>query len=320
MLNALKFVRGAVAVKDYQPVLTHFRIHEGRVTGYNGVIALSSPIDLDLSATPKAIPFVKAIERCKHETTAVHITPGGKLGLRSGGFKVFVDCAEDSEILDSIQPEGDPGPIFAAEFLDALKYLQSFIGNDASRPWATGVLLKGMSAFATNNIIVAEYWLGYELPSLNLPAVAVAELLRINEVPTHSQVSKNSITFFFQNDRWMRCQLLNADWPDVTPILNVEAQPASFPENFFEAVETLAPFVSEEGRIYFRAGQMTTSVEDGAGAAIEIEGLPETGAFNYKYLLSLRDYVDSIDFTKHPKPCPFYGPRLRGVILGMVDA
>jgi hypothetical protein len=318
MLSALKFVQGAVSKKDYQPALRHFRIKDGRVTGYNGIIALSSPIDIDITATPKAVPFVKAIERCNGETTVVHITPGGKLGLRSGSFKAYIECTEESEILDGIVPCGQEIDL-PDTLLHGFAALEPFIGTDASRPWATGILLRGYSAYATNNIIVAEYWLGRSVPDINLPSGAIAELRRIREQPCKILMDQNSVTFFFDGDRWMRTQLLGLDWPDVSPILNVSSDLHPFPEGFFAAVETLVPFVEEEGRIYFRDGILSTSSEEGAGASVELPGIPEKGAFHHEHLRSLCDIASSIDFSKHPQPCPFQGEGLRGVILGMRD-
>jgi hypothetical protein len=318
MLSNLKFVQGAVAVKDYQPALMHFRIREGRVTGYNGTVALSSPIDLDITASPRAKPFVKAIERCEDETTVIHLTPAGKLSLRSGGFKAFIECTEDSEILDMIIPEGREVEV-ADGFIEAMKALSPFIGTDASRPWSSGVLLRGYSAYATNNIIVAEYWLGQGMPEINLPSAAIAELVRIKEMPQKILMSKNSVTFFFSQDRWMRTQLLGSDWPDVAPLLNKESNMEPFPEQLFDAVEKLTPFIGEEGRIYFRDGFISTSPEDGAGASIEIEGLPSYGAYHFRHLMSLKGIAEQIDFTQHPQPCSFAGSRLRGIILGMRD-
>lgn len=319
MLESLKFVQGAVSKKDYQPALTHFRIKDGRVTGYNGTIALSSPIDLDLVATPKAVPFVKAIERCKDATTAVHLTPGGKLALKSKGFRAFVDCTEESEVLDAIVPQGEEIPV-AENMVQAFRHLEPFIATDASRPWAMGVMLRGYSALATNNIVVAEYWLGYGMPEINIPAVAIRELVRIGEDPRSVRLDQNSVTFYFTGDRWMRTQLLGADWPQVDALLSLEGELVPFPPGFFDAVETLKPFLDDEGRVYFREGRVTTSPEDGAGASVEIEGVPERGAYNFDHLMSLQGIASAIDFTHHPKPCPFRGPMLRGVILGMVDA
>jgi DNA polymerase III sliding clamp (beta) subunit (PCNA family) len=320
MLDALKFVKGAVSKKDYQPALAHFRIKEGRVTGYNGTIALSSPIDLDIDACPRAIPFVKAIERCTSGTVAIHITPGGKLSVRSGKFRANVDCTDENEILDGIVPEGNEVSI-SGQVVPALRVLEPFIATDASRPWAMGVLLRNYSAYATNNIIIAEYWIGANMPEVNLPVAAIDELIRIGEEPIRVLMSDRSMTFFFTGDRWMRTQVLGVDWPDVEPILSLEADLSPVPAGIFEALETLKPFVEEEGRVYFRGTEITTSPHDGVGASIELDGLPTRGAFNYKYLMALEGRVDEIDFSKAPPvPCPFRGENMRGVILGMVDA
>ena len=43
MIDAVKFVQGAVAKKDYVAELTHFLIQDNRITGYNGIMGLSSP-------------------------------------------------------------------------------------------------------------------------------------------------------------------------------------------------------------------------------------------------------------------------------------
>lgn len=321
MLGALKFVRGAISRKDYQPALTHFLIKDRRVMGYDGVIALSSPIDIDIEAAPKALPFIKAIERCTSETTSIALSPTGRINLRSGAFRATIDCTEEREVLHSVQPEGTEIKT-SDEFIRALNMLEPFIGTDASRPWALGVLLRGYSAYATNNIIVAQYWLGEHLPDINLPAQAIKELIRINEFPVSVQLDTNSVTFHFEGDRWLRTQLLATDWPDVESLLN-KAFDASFlkpfPSGFFEAIETLGPFVDKEGRVLFRSGVITTAVEGDIGASVEIQGLPQKGAYNQKMLLLLRDSIDSIDFTKHPKPCPIAGNKIRGVFLGMID-
>jgi len=324
MLKALKFVKGAVAKKDYQPALTHFRIANGRVIGFNGTIALSSPIDLDIEATPKALPFVKAIELCASTTVAIHMTPVGRLALKAGGFKVFIDCSDEGDLLDSIVPQGEDVPIDSG-FLAAIKRLLPYTSNDASRLWAMGVLLRGQSAYATNNIVLLEYWIGSPMPDINLPASAILELNRINEQPIKVRLSENSVTFFFQGDRWLRSQLLSVDWPDISALLDKAFEGADLqpiPPMLFGAVEMLAPFVDLEGRIYFRDNILCTGPEPegGVGASMAMEGLPAYGAYHHKHIASLNGCATDIDFTRHPNPCPFIGEKLRGVFLGMVDA
>lgn len=320
MLSDLKFVKGAVAKKDFQPALTHFLIKDGRVLGYDGVIALSSPIDLDIQVAPKAIDFVRAIERCESETTAINLLETGKIRLRSGRRRFTVECIEDKEVLEYIKPEGEDVST-PQKLLEAITSLSPFIGTDASRPWSSGILLRGHSAYATNNIILAQYWIGEQMPDINLPRSAVEELRRIGQTPERVQLGTNSVTFFFEGDRWLRSQLLSTDWPDVDMMLDrafaEEKNMVPLPENFFGALDTVKPFAEKENRVMFRESAITTSLEGEAGASVEIDGLPDYGTYNIKMLELLIDRVQKIDFTRHPQPCPFVGEYLRGVMLGM---
>lgn len=73
ILPALKFVQGAVAKKDFAPSLTHFRIKNREVRGFNGTLGISSPINIDLDICPKAAQFIKAIGACQH-TISLHVS------------------------------------------------------------------------------------------------------------------------------------------------------------------------------------------------------------------------------------------------------
>ena len=321
MIEALKFVKGAVSKKDYQPALSHFLIKDGRVVGYDGIIALSSPIPIDIYATPRAVPFVKAIERCTADTTALNLTETGRISLKSGKFKATIECTDEMTVLEDIQPEGDYVEV-SSKLVQALRCLEPFVGTDASRPWSSGILLHNYSAFATNNVILSEFWIGGALPKINLPASAIKELTRIGVEPSAIQLSNNSVTFHFEGDRWLRSQLLNTEWPDINTMLETcfdDSNLIDFPPTLLDGVETIAPFVDDSGRIYFREGLITTSLEGDIGASVEIGGLPSYGAYHHKMLMLLKDRVQKIDFTKHPNPCPFTGNMLRGVFMGMRD-
>lgn len=320
IIPSLRFVKGAIARKDYQPALTHFLIKDGRVRGFNGIIALSSPIDLDILAVPQAKPFVDAIERCKDDTTVVYLTPGGKLGLRSGNFRAHIECLTDSGVLEGVVPEGVEISV-GKQFMEAMEALEPYIGFDASKSWATGILLRGQSAYATNNIIVAEYWIGEDMPEVNIPEACVRELLRIKLVPEHIQLAENSITFHYKGDRWMRSQLLSPVWPDVNSLLDRvpldDLQPV--PKGLFDSIELLMAFVGDEGRVYFRDGRISTSPHEDEGASFEVPGVPDQGAYHHKMLMLLKDRITGIRFEAAPNPSPFQGPRLRGMVIGMID-
>lgn len=315
MLKELKFAMGAVSKKDFLPALTHFRIEDGKVRSFNGTLALCTPIALDIACTPKAEPLVKAIQHCD-ETVSLSITPTGKLSVKSGGFKALIECVKEET--PHVLPEGDMFEIDGTSLLKALQTLAPLIGDDASRPWSNGILLKDSSAFATNNIILAEYWVGSPFPiTCNVPRMAIREMLRIGEPPIAAQATDKSITFHYPDQRWIRTALYETDWPDLQKVLNVESNACPIEELIFAGVEKLKPFADAMGRVFFQNGAMTTHLEQGEGASFAIEGFGYQGAYQMAMLSLLQGIAQTIDFTRYPAPCPFFGERLRGAIVGM---
>ncbi len=312
MLDTLRFVSGAVAQKEYIPVLTHFNIREGRVVGYNGRIALSSPIALDLEANPRAESFVRAIATCESEV-ALSLTPAGRLAVVSGSFKAFVECT--TEPYPNVRPSGQhvrPN----GNFVQALRRLLPFVGNDASRPWASGILLNGHSAYATNNIIVAEHWLGFPFPAtVNVPKSTVEELLRIGQEPLGLQVDESTITFHYDGDRWLHSLLYTTAWPDVPKLLARQPAMVPLPPEFFTTLAALRPFADKEGRVYLSQHGMATSLEEGTGASAALTLWPKPLTFHVDQLSLLASVAQWFDPEGHPHM--WYGDNIRGAIAGM---
>lgn len=317
MLAALKFVQGAVAKKDFVPALTHFRIARGHVKGFNGQLAISSPIDLDLEASPRAVEFVKAIAACT-ESIALHIAKNGKLVVRSGNFKAHIDC-DDGKKFPDIMPTGRMVKLNES-LLPALAALEPFIAEDASRPWACGVLFDGATAFSTNNIVLVQYWLGFEFPGrINVPSSAVKEVLRIGVNPTHLQIQDNRLTFHYEDGRWISTSLFEAQWPDTTELLDrfLKAPTQLIDESLWLALEQLVPFIDDLSRVYFHSDHIATSAEsDSEGSSFQV-ACPAAGIFNAKQLIKLQSVAKYIGFAAYPQPVPFFGERTRGIILGI---
>jgi DNA polymerase III sliding clamp (beta) subunit (PCNA family) len=315
MLSKLKFVQGSIAKKDFVPALTHFSIENNTVRGYNGMLALCSPIPFDIECKPKADPLIRAIANCT-ETVSLSLTPAGRLSIKSGKFKAFIDCIESDS--DYIRPVGDPMEIDGAALLKALKTIAPFIGDDASRPWSNGVLLLGQSAFATNNVTLVEYWAGTTVANpINIPRAAIKEMLRINEPPISAQLAENAITFHYTGDRWLRTQLLETKWPDLRKVLDRPSNPIPLDVALFEAIATIKPFMDKMGRILFREGRIATHENETEGASYEVEGFNHTGVYQVDMLNLLNGPAQTIDWSGYPGPCMFFGDRLRGAIIGM---
>ena len=317
MLKALKFVQGSVAKKDFVPALTHFVIEYGRVRGYNGVLALSCPIPFDITCKPEADALIKAIAKCE-DTVQLGMTPAGRLSIKSGKFKMLVKCIEEDT--PHVLPEGSVVNFDGDVFYKGLKAVEPFMGMDASRRWAQGVLVKDGSLFATNNVILVQYWTGIQFPEeLTIPRDAVREMLRIGEGPTHAQIAEGSITFHYTENRWLRTQLYDSSqWPNLAKVLNRESEQGPMDEEIFLGLETIKPFVDKLGTVNFNLGFMTTHTNDNEGATYDVASLAGVeGCYNIDMLLLLKDTATSIDWSSYPSPSMFQGNRLRGAIIGM---
>lgn len=318
MLNELKFVRGGLDKKNFDPTLTHFKIQDGRVWTYNGIICLSCPIACDLDVAPHGVQFLKALNACEDVTT-VHTTASGQLSIKSGNFRTLVDCVPSSE--HKAPPPAGSFIELSGNLLSAVKTLEPFIGFDASRPHFMGILFKGQSALATNNIIAVEYWLGYDFPiaeGVNIPVQAVRELLRIGEEPLGLQVREDQITFYYTGHRWLTSKLSTLGWPDVPHLLNQLPTEGLGPvvPGFWDAVDKLQPFTDDMTRIHFASGAIRTA-KDETATVVELPGVPEVGAFSSAMLTKLRGVADLMDFSQYPRPVPFQGVNVRGMILGL---
>lgn len=315
MLESLKFVQGAAAKKDFVPELQHFVISDGVVKAFNGVVALSSPIELSLACAPHAVTMVKAIAKCT-DVVGLTLTTNGRLLVHSGPFRSYVPCVP-LENTPPVEPKGDLHSIDGESLLKALQVLAPFIGNDASRPWSNGVLLRGQSAYATNNVTLVQYWVGAGLPvEANIPAAAVEELLRVGRAPNALQAADASVTFHYEDGRWIRTQLLATDWPNVEPILDKPAKLIPVPEGLVEHLETIKPFLENELLVYFGDNHIRTMDTVDDGTLIAVPGITFEGVYRHSALRLLGGVATAVDFTGYPEPVMFQGDRLRGAIIG----
>lgn len=317
MLKTLKFIQGAVAKKDFVPVLTHVHIKDGMIQAYNGTVTLCAPIDLDLECTPLATKFIKAIQTCK-DTVQMSITPTGRLSVKSKGFRTLIDCSPDP--FPSVSLEGERLPLPGEGFISALAALEPMIAEDASRPWARGILMDGKTANATNNIVVAQLWLDFAFPKrINLPHAAVNELIRIKDEPVEMIVTDTTATFIYEDGRWLRSQLYEAKWPDLHGFFKARVDPTGFdiPAGFFEALREVAPFVDALSRVHIMDGLVATGGDLSMATTSEVEGLTGSGIYNITQLLLLEKVATKFNFQAWPAPAIFYGGKLRGSVVGM---
>lgn len=321
MLETLKFVRAAVCRNDLQPTLQHFRIVNRTVTATNGHLTMQAPLPVDLDCAPRAAQFFKAIAACE-ETVSLTLDKG-RLLVRSGKFKSWVDCT-DPERFPVIAPQGPLYPV-SLPIVPILKKLLPFVSTDELRPWACGVLFVNNSAFATNNISIIEHWLPVAFPVIaHLPTDAIKELIRLKIEPHSVQVEPHQVTFHLPGGAWISCLVTTHRWPDVGAIFQ-RAEGFRGPwyegqalESLLDAVAKVEPFTDEMNRVRFLPGEVSTSPPNAPGTSLACEVSPGAGVFRSGQLLGLRGVADKVGFGAYPEPVPFFGDKLRGVIAGMM--
>lgn len=318
MLNDLKFVAGAVAKKDFVPALQFFRIKDGSIRSFNGTVAISTPTDLAVTAVPKGASFIKAIENIPDgKEIVLNLTAAGRLSVKSGNFRAYVECLADEGTFPDVSPSGALVPL-PNKLLAVLQKVAPFMSVDASRPWSRGVLLRGQSALATNNIVLIEHWIPLAFPvPLIIPADAVKEILRIGLEPSAVQVSDTSITFHYPSGAWLLSSLVAGEWPDLTKILDKPSNAKPFVDGFFDGVNRLDAFTDKTGRLYLNGGTLTTSENESDGAAVDLEDFGGIGCHFLPQLSKLDGVATEIDFSLYPGPCLFFGNDLRGAIIGL---
>jgi len=318
MLNDLKFVAGAVAKKDFVPELLFFRIKNKSIYAFNGTVAISTPTDLEVTAIPKAALFLKAIEKVPDGAQVLlNLTKAGRVSVKAGKLTVYVECLEDDTALPEVEPEGAV-TLLPGGLLPIFEKLKPFMGVDASRPWSRGVLLRGQSAFVTNNIVLIQHWLPFVFPvELTVPADAVNEMVRIGVEPVSVQATERSVTFHYPNGAWLRTAHATDPWPDLSRVLDNPSNAVPFVDGFFKGVDDLAAFKGKEDRLYLRGGTLATSMHEGDGATVDLDDFGGIGCHFLSQTAKLDGIATSIDFTLYPGPCLFFGTMLRGAIIGL---
>ncbi len=228
-----------------------------------------------------------------------------------------MECHEESRGLVKIEPKGENVPLLG-ELMPVLRRLSPFMSIDASRPWAQGIRFAGQGAYATNNIVLIEHWLTISFPEpFVLPAESVKEMLRIGKEPISMQACANSVAFHYDNGAWLRTQLVDATWPDLTRILDHPSTPTPFPDGFFDGVKRLSSFTDEVGRLFLRGGTLATHADEGTGALVDLEDFGGLGCYQIEQIAKLNGVANTIDLNRYPLPSLFFGDMIRGAIVGM---
>ena len=324
ILESLKFVQGATSESRLDPRLSHFLIKNGYVFGFNGMMQLSSPIDVDPEYTlaPRAKHLIHTLEQCS-EDVVMSLTDTGNLRFVSKNFSAVVPTNPPDEMAIEIPPQGR-NFVSSPNLLEVFRTMKPFISDDASRTWSTGILIGGGYAYATNNIVVAKMPTGLKTELwFNLPLHVVDEMLRVNENPNGFSIFENGtkITVYYPGHRLITSVLGSMEWPNLNNILDkLEYEGYNYVSAVLHGVDKVVHFCDDEGCVYVSPECVHTALDTKSeGAVVQTStGAADTTRYSVAMLNKLRGEGNRIDLKPYPGPAPFWNHEtgLKGAIVG----
>jgi DNA polymerase III sliding clamp (beta) subunit (PCNA family) len=324
MLETLKFVRGAVAVKDLVPILTHFHIYNGKIQGFNGRIAIEAPAPKDslLDRTDITVPatkFLAALDACKGQAQLA--VEKDQLIISASSITVRLALATHTDFPQVQRVTAGTTISYKPDLIPLLKILKPFISTHAFHVWSCGILFKPDGLYATNSIALVKIPFEWNGPIINLPAMAVEEIVRIEEEPESVVVDKDTanVTFNYSGGKWLSAGLFDAAWPDtVDEYLRAKPKRNGVdPKQLLAAVEQIAPFCPDIDKVIQLGADGVSTLDGVTQARVSGAAYPQA-KFRADSLVEVLRIAETIDLAAYPKPCPFRGSdKIEGVIVGM---
>ena len=269
LLASLKIVN-TILNKDGAIYESHCRLQDGWLTAQTQVLGIGEKIQEDLFACPNAHTLEAALSKCGQSISITQLDQ--KLSIKSDKFRALVPC---------IPPENLPRSFLdasVAQLDDRLKASLAAVAPlalDENSVVTASVLLRNGTVTATDRKVIIQAWHGIDLPELALPKAVINPLIKNPKKLKGFGFSASSVTFHFEDDSWLKCQMMADKWPDVNRILDRPCNAWPLPESFYEAVKALEPF-SEDGFVHFDGNKMLSHPEESKGASFEIQDRKST--------------------------------------------
>lgn len=322
MNETLNLVRGAVNERNLLPVLTHFHIEDGIIYGGDGKVSIQAPFP-QVHDEPITVPgheFVKAVDRCQGDPVFEFEKDHLKMRSKTRKQRV-IKLPLSGQAYSKPITKGDRYVMDDPQaYLKAIRTVSPFVSTDASRPWAMSILHMEDHLYATNNVTMARtpYDWPAEYPIFGLPGFAVDELTRMRLEPKAIWIHDDAIAFEFDDNVWLRSVLYAADWPDVARMMPDCSDLPKLPGDAREVVEALVPFSNDKKMpIVTFDGSKISTLEGQMVAEDSLEGEMGSASFHAIPLQLVLNHATRMDLSAYPKPVPWAGPGLEGLIVGV---
>lgn len=310
LLQALKFISVAQKEKDViAPYQNHCILTNGFVSASNSILSAGCKVQEDLECRPQTRVLINALSNCG-DTLSITQLENARLSIKSGKFSTIVPC--HAQELPKVKP--DPQIALISDVLKtALSQVSHLAKDEAKTVLESAILLQAGTVIATTGFVILESWHGVDLPTCVLPKVFVNAVCDCDTKLRGFGYSSNSVTFWFEDDSWIKSQIYAERYPDVSKVLNANCEFKPLTEGFYDAIRMVEDFAEggKEKGIVVLSGKGVKCKE----AFYEIEGLPDGFAFKIKQLKQVEKVVKQVCFVDNK--LYVFGDNIRGVIQGV---
>lgn len=316
MREAVNRVKTVLAAREVAPYLTHYLVKDGMLWASDGRAVAATPVDQDGHFLVPGAELGAVLDRMP-EDYKVTLEPGA-LKVRGGRRHGTLPIIAEPEVA---YPEPDQGlwTEYTPALHAALWIIRPFISDNAIHDWTLCACLAPDRVTATNNIVVAQA----ECPGLNaqglIPFWVIDFVHGQHSAPVSWYITDNHVAFKWADGTWFRSQLVNGIFNETALELvdAVEAPAWEIPEEWRQAYEYVSSL--SEDAVVIEAGRLV----GGRGkAAVEHETpdtpVPDGGSssWNPKFLTKVIEAATHWDPGAWPKPTPWTGPGIKGLIVG----
>lgn len=319
LLQALRFVKLAQQTGGKASYQKHCQFvrdewQQQYVVAFDGILAAGHPIHDEMVGCPQTFLLIEALERVRGAYTMTMLD-NARLSITSGAYRAVVPCEHLSMLMT---PSPDPGNYQVDDrWKQAAVRAGTFCTDGAQTVMGASVITYGNRMVGTNGLVIVDAFHGYDMPpGLIIPMTFVKEVARVDAKLIRFGFSADSLTFYFDNGAWIRTQLYQEQYPDVSRILDplIMTGCTDIPPEFFNAVAAVAPF-SDTRLVIIDNNQIRSHRETNIGAQHQCEGLPyETIMVNAEFMTKLKPFVSKLDASTYPNMVVFLGEDVRAVL------
>lgn len=225
MLDAIRWVKPALANKDIVLAMKFYLFSGGYVHAHDGRMTAAHPVQVREEFLVAGEAFEALLGRLPGEPLLQR--KEDSIVVKSGRYRGNVQTLDPA--LWGYPPPAGEWEKLPADVADALRTVAPFVSDNATKPWALCACLRGGYIYASDNIVVVRRALPIHLErDVLIPFWALQFILSKPAPPVSWMIADNFVAFCWENGAWMRTQVFTEQYPEqVDGIITKAAELAS---------------------------------------------------------------------------------------------